>query len=92
MADKPDQPDKPPQKTTLIINNKPYHTDADALTGSGIKALAASGGVKADYELFLVHEPGAGAPVDEPIGDSQSVPLRNGMKFRAIPPGNRGFT
>lgn len=86
MANKPEKPDK----VMLIINNKPYHTDAEVLTGTGIKALAASAGVKADYELFLVHEPGTGAPVDEAVGDTQSVPLRNGIKFRAIPPGNRG--
>lgn len=79
-----------PQKATILINNKPYHTEASTLTGVQIKALAATGGVKADYELFLVQEPGSGAPVDEPIADGQSVTIRNGMKFRAIPPGNRG--
>lgn len=78
------------EKTTIIVNNKPYHTDGNALTGAQIKALALGGGVKSDYELFMVHEPGSGAPVDEPVGDGQSVPIRNGMKFRAIPPGNRG--
>lgn len=79
-----------PEKKTIIVNNKPYHTDADSLKGSEIKALAAPGGVKPDYELFLVHEPGSGGPVDEAIGDNQVVKLHNGMKFRAIPPGNRG--
>jgi hypothetical protein len=75
---------------TIHINNKPYKTEADELSGAQIKALAASGGVKADYELFLVHEPGSGPPVDDSIGDSQVVKIQNGMKFRAIPPGNRG--
>jgi hypothetical protein len=81
---------KPQDKHTILVNNKPYATEADELTGAQIKALAATGGVKADYELFLVHEPGSGSPADESIGDSQKVTIRNGMKFRAIPPGNRG--
>lgn len=82
----------PPEshKATVLINNKPYHTEASSLTGAEIKALAGSGGVKSDYELFLAHEPGGGAPVDEPVGDGQAIAIKNGMKFRAIPPGNRG--
>ncbi|MFA5943557.1 MAG: multiubiquitin domain-containing protein [Candidatus Thermoplasmatota archaeon] len=79
------------EKHTIHVNNKPYQTESDELTGAQIKALAAPGGVKPDYELFLVHEPGSGPPVDEAIGDSQVVKIRNGMKFRAIPAGNRGM-
>lgn len=75
---------------TIQINKHTYHPDADALTGRELKALAKNDGVEGDYELFLVHTPGTGKPGDEQIRDDQTIQLQNGMRFRAVPAGNRG--
>lgn len=74
--------------TTIIVNNKAVHATGESLTGAEIKKLA---GVPAEYELFLVHEPGGGGQQpDRQVSDTESLQLHNGMKFRAIPPGNQG--
>jgi len=66
----------------IFVNNKPYKTDLDKMTGQQIKALA---GVPSDYELFLVK-----GKESEPIGSNQTVEIKNGEHFRAIPPGTFG--
>lgn len=76
--------------TTIRINSKQYHPTATSLTGKEIKELAAGDGVASDFDLFLVHEPGTGKPGDEQIRDDQVIQLQNGMRFRAVPAGNRG--
>ena len=75
---------------TIRINTKEYHPTATSLTGKQIKELAANDGVASDFELFLVHAPGSGKPGDEQIPDDRVVQLENGMRFRAVPAGNRG--
>lgn len=74
-------------QTTIIVNNKAVHAPKEDATGAEIKSWA---NVPSDYELFLVHEPGSGQHPDKQVPDSEVVHLRNGMKFRAIPPGNQG--
>lgn len=76
--------------TTIRINNKTYHPDAASFTGKQIKELATADGVASDFDLFLVHEPGGGKPGDEQITDDRTIQLTNGMRFRAVPAGNRG--
>ena len=74
-------------KHTIHVNKHSYKVDADALTGAEIKALAKNDGVDADWELFIDNN---GQTPDTAVPDGQSVPLKNGMKFRASPRGDRG--
>lgn len=68
----------------VFVNDKLFKTSSSSLTGDQIKSLA---GVAGNYELFLVH-----GNTSEPIGPSQSVEMKNGEHFRAIPPGTFGKT
>jgi hypothetical protein len=79
-----------PEKLTIKINKKEYHPTAPEMTGREIKQLAAADGVGSDYELTLEHTPGEGKPERRAIRDDERVTLQNGMRFSAIPPGNRG--
>lgn len=67
---------------TIFVNNQPFKTDKQELTGAQIKTLA---GVPADYELFEVQ-----GDKTVPIGDTQEVHIHNGLHFRAIPSGTFG--
>lgn len=75
------------KRHTIHVNKRSYHTDADTLTGSQIKALAKDDGVDADWELFIDNH---GKTPDTPVADGQQVTIENGMKFRASPRGDRG--
>ncbi len=69
-------------KITFFVNNKPFETAADELSGAAIKQLA---GVPADYQLFEIR-----GQETLPVGDNQTVKLHPNLKFRAIPPGTFG--
>ncbi len=66
----------------IFVNNKRFTTDSDQLTSDQIKQLAS---IPPNYELFVVH-----GNESVPIGPSQTVEIRNGEHFRAIPPGTFG--
>jgi len=67
---------------TIFVNNAQLKTQADELTGSQIKSLAA---VPADYELFQVQ-----GDHTVPVGNEEVVHLHNNDHFRAIPAGTFG--
>lgn len=73
---------RPMAKFEIFVNNKRFTTDAEQLTGDQIKSLASA---PTDYELFLVH-----GNDSTPIGPNQTVQIKNGEHFRAIPPGTFG--
>jgi hypothetical protein len=76
--------DPPRQKFTILVNNQPFTTTAQDLTGAQVKALA---GVPADYELFEVSR-------DEittvPVGDGREIRIREDLRFHALPSGTFG--
>ena len=70
------------QEFEIFINEKLFKTTSPSLTGDQIKALA---NVPSNYELFLTH-----GNMSEPVGPNQSIEIKNGEHFRAIPPGTFG--
>ena len=72
----------PTKEFEIFVNNQRLTTSATQLTGAQIKQLAR---VPDNYELFLVH-----GNDSQPVADSQSVEIKNGEHFRAIPPGTFG--
>jgi hypothetical protein len=70
----------------IFINRVKYDTSARALTGRQILGIAGLGG---DHDLFLLQ--GEGDPTGgTPVGLDQTIEIKPGMHFRAIP-GNRNF-
>ena len=67
----------------IFVNNKRFVTTSPQLSGNGIKQLA---NVPQNYELFLIH-----GNQSEPIGPDQTLEIKNGEHFRAIPPGTFGI-
>lgn len=75
-------PKGPPEKQVVIhIDHKEYKVTEDALTGSQLRTTAKPP-ISGDYDLYL-ENPGPGD--DKKIGDTQSVPLKNGMHFYSVP-------
>jgi hypothetical protein len=75
-------PDKEgPKKFTIFINDVRYQVEKPTMTGAELKQL---GGVAVGNRLFL-EEPGP--KPDQPIGDTETVNLKPGMKFYDLPPG-----
>lgn len=72
---------------TVTVNNRPVQlTDERGrfeATGAEIKAaaIAQDVSIQADFALFRVH----GHELD-PVGDGQSIHVREGEKFRAVAP------
>lgn len=62
----------------VFVNGKRVTTTAGQLTGMQIKQLAH---VQDNYEVFLFH-----GNECQPVADGQSVEVRDGEHFRAIPP------
>jgi hypothetical protein len=77
---------KTEKKVPVIINRTKYEVDEGAMTGREILAVAGFG---TDYDLFLLQ--GEGDPSGgRQIGPDESVDIKPGLHFRAIP-GNRTF-
>jgi len=70
----------------IFINRQRYEAPSDEMTGLAILELAGFG---ADHDLFLLH--GEGDPSGGlPIGLEQTVEVKAGQHYRAIP-ANRNF-
>lgn len=69
--------------TTIYVNRRPVEMHGRSATGAEIKIAA---DVPVDFKLYLVH----GGPRDggrdrlELVEDDQEVPLREGLRFRAV--------
>ncbi len=70
----------------LFVNRRKCETDAADLLGRAILGLA---GLGDDHDLFLLQGEGDRSG-GSPIGLDQSVEIKPGMHFRAIP-SNRNF-
>jgi TolA-binding protein len=69
----------------IFVDDAEYRTEQRTMTGAAIKALA---GKDAAYQLFEEVEGGD----DRPIGDQESVTIRNGLHFYTVPPATFGRT
>ena len=69
---------------TIFVNNQPFTTTAQDLTGAQVKALA---GVPRDYELFEVLRDDNNTV---PVGDGREVRIREDLRFHALPSGTFG--
>ena len=77
------------KKTTIIVNQQPYHTEEIIINPEGIRAFA---NAPEDYEVWRI----INAPDPEgqlPIDDEQitsSIEVASGDRFRVVPPGTFG--
>jgi hypothetical protein len=60
----------------IFINDKPFKTPKDEMTGAEIKQL---GGIATGRQLFVEVPPGHGP--NRQIRDDETVEVKNGMKF-----------
>ncbi len=67
----------------IHINRQLYKVAEPLLAGAQLKAL---GAIPAENQLFLEQQGGK----DLPIGDQQSVEMKNGLHFYDVAPGNFG--
>ncbi len=78
-----------PHKITIHINERPFHFEDDTLAPPDFRAAVAA---PDDYEVWLV----VGSPDPEgqiPLDDVQitgPVKIKNGQKYRVVPPGTFG--
>ena len=72
---------KPPKDVRFTIDRQKFKMPAQELTGAVLRTLAEPN-VGADRDLFLETE---GATEDQPIGDADSVMLKDGMHFFTAP-------
>jgi len=72
------------QKFNIFIDAVRYTVTQTSMTGAQLKALA---GKDAQYQLYLEEH---GDQPDKLIGDDQSVAIRDGMHFYAVPPATFG--
>lgn len=78
-----------PNKTTIIVNTKPHHIAGEEVTPEMLRDLA---NLPQDYEAWKI----VGSPDPEgqlPVNDVQvtgSFKVKNGDRFRVVPPGTFG--
>jgi hypothetical protein len=77
-------------KITIIINKKSYEVDKQVLVPEDFRKLV---GAPADYEVWRI----VGTPDPEgkpPVNDQQvtgPITVKDGERFRVVPPGTFGF-
>lgn len=77
------------KKITILINQKPYHFDKETLVPEDFRNTI---GAPADYEVWLVvHNPDAEGqlPVDD-VQVTGLVHIKDGQRYRVVPPGTFG--
>lgn len=78
------------KKITIHINKKVYHVDKEALTREEFIELA---GAPSDYEVWKIvgsADPEGQLPQND-IQVTTSIEIKNGDKFRVVPPGTFGI-
>jgi hypothetical protein len=77
-------------KITIHINQTPFHFEVSLLTPDDFrKAVMAS----SDYEVWLVihsPDPEGQLPIDD-VQITGPVEIKNGQKYRVVPPGTFGM-
>ncbi len=81
--------DKDKTKVTIHVNQKPYHVDQDTLAPQDFRNLVDAPN---DYEVWrIVKNPDPEGQL--PVDDEQvtgPVEVKNGERFRVVPPGTFG--
>lgn len=76
-------------RITILINQKPFHVNTSNLSGVEIRGLVE---LPDDYEVWkVIKEPDAEGqlPVDD-VQITSTVDVKNGDRFRVVPPGTFG--
>jgi len=76
-------------KVTIHINKRPFHFDKDTLTPQEFRDQV---NAPADYEVWLIvkdPDPEGQLPVDD-IQITSAVQIKNGQRYRVVPPGTFG--
>lgn len=68
----------------IHIDGDMHKTSQSSMTGAELKQLA---GKDQQYQIFLE---GHGNESDRMIGDTEGIPLKNGMHFYTVPPATFG--
>jgi len=76
-------------KVTIIVNQHPYHLEQSTLSPQEFRDLVKA---PADYEIWLIvkdPDPEGQLPVDD---QQVTVPveIKNGQRYRVVPPGTFG--
>lgn len=77
------------EKITILVNQLPYHIQSSTMSPAQIQQLA---GVPADYEVWQVvksPDPEGQLPKDD-IRIVSIIPIKDGERFRVVPPGTFG--
>jgi hypothetical protein len=77
------------KKITIHINQKPYHFDQAVLSPDDFRAAV---GAAKDYEVWLIvknPDPEGQLPVDD-VQITQPVEIKDGQRYRVVPPGTFG--
>ncbi len=77
------------ERITILVNQRPFHVDKPQLTVEEIRALVSA---PSDYEVWKViksPDPEGQLPVDD-VQITGSVAVKNGDRFRVVPPGTFG--
>lgn len=77
------------KKTTVLINQKPYHFEQTTLSPQDFKDAV---GLPADHEVWLVvksPDPEGQLPVDD-VQITAPVEIKSGQHYRVVPAGTFG--
>lgn len=77
------------EKVTIHINREPYHFDKDVLSPQDLRDAVHA---PADYEVWKIvkqPDPEGQLPTDD-IQITTSIEVKDGEKFRVVPPGTFG--
>jgi len=81
--------DKEKKKITIHINQRPYHFEVSTLSPDDFRSAVQE---PSDYEVWLVvhsPDPEGQLPVDD-VQITGPVGIKNGQKYRVVPPGTFG--
>ena len=76
-------------KITIHINQEVFHFEQEILSPDDFRSAV---GAPKDYEVWLIvksPDPDGQLPVDD-IQITEPVEIRNGQRYRVVPPGNFG--
>ena len=77
------------KRITIHINQKPYHFEQSVLSPDDFRAAV---GAARDYEVWLIvknPDPEGQLPVDD-VQITQPVEIKDGQRYRVVPPGTFG--
>lgn len=77
------------ERVTIIVNQHPYHLDTNTADADLIRGLV---GAPAEYEVWKIEgapDPEGQLPVDD-IQVTGTIEVKNGDRFRVVPPGTFG--